>query len=134
MGEQMFGIGAGELLLLLGLALIVIGPQKLPETARTVGKSIAQFRAYTDELKQTLNLQEQLGLEPARHVPSTAAARIRTFANDRPDQHQQPDAAAAGGPVEPGVPAIVEIDIPASLFGGEQASDPIRRLGRNEIA
>jgi Tat protein translocase TatB subunit len=47
----MFGIGMPELLLILVLALIVLGPKKLPELARTLGKGMAEFRRATDELK-----------------------------------------------------------------------------------
>ena len=47
----MFGIGMPELILILGLALIVLGPKKLPELAKTLGKGLAEFRRATDELK-----------------------------------------------------------------------------------
>jgi TatA/E family protein of Tat protein translocase len=47
----MFGIGMPELLLILALALIVLGPKKLPELARALGKGMAEFRRATDELK-----------------------------------------------------------------------------------
>lgn len=48
----MFGIGMPELLLILALALIVLGPKKLPELARALGKGMAEFRRATDELKE----------------------------------------------------------------------------------
>jgi TatA/E family protein of Tat protein translocase len=44
----MFGIGMPELLLILALALIVLGPKKLPELARALGKGMAEFRRATD--------------------------------------------------------------------------------------
>ncbi len=47
----MFGIGMPELLLILAVALIVLGPKKLPELARALGKSMAEFRRATDELQ-----------------------------------------------------------------------------------
>jgi Tat protein translocase TatB subunit len=47
----MFGIGMPELLLILALALIVIGPKKLPDLARALGRGFAEFRRATDELK-----------------------------------------------------------------------------------
>jgi len=47
----MFGIGMPELILILGLALIVLGPKKLPELAKTLGKGLAEFRRAADELK-----------------------------------------------------------------------------------
>lgn len=40
-----------ELILILGVALIVLGPKKLPELAKTLGKGLAEFRRATEELK-----------------------------------------------------------------------------------
>ena len=57
----MFGIGMPELLLILALALIVLGPKKLPELARALGKGMAEFRRATDELKDEVR---QLENEP----------------------------------------------------------------------
>jgi sec-independent protein translocase protein TatB len=50
----MFGIGMPELLLLLAIALIVVGPKKLPELARALGRGIAEFKKATNELKESL--------------------------------------------------------------------------------
>jgi TatA/E family protein of Tat protein translocase len=55
----MFGIGMPELLLILGLALIVLGPKKLPELARALGKGLAEFRRATDELKDEFRNMER---------------------------------------------------------------------------
>jgi TatA/E family protein of Tat protein translocase len=54
----MFGIGMPELLLILVLALIVLGPKKLPELARALGKGMAEFRRATDELKEEFRQME----------------------------------------------------------------------------
>jgi Tat protein translocase TatB subunit len=48
---SMFGIGMPELLLILALALIVIGPKKLPDIARALGRGLAEFKRATEELK-----------------------------------------------------------------------------------
>ncbi len=55
----MFGIGMPELVLILALALIVLGPKRLPEIARALGKGLAEFRRATDELKEELRQVEQ---------------------------------------------------------------------------
>ncbi len=67
----MFGIGAGELMVLMALALIIVGPQKLPELGRNVGKVVGQFKAQTDELRSVISLETQA---PAPTAAATAAA------------------------------------------------------------
>ncbi|MBW2039304.1 MAG: twin-arginine translocase subunit TatB [Deltaproteobacteria bacterium] len=51
----MFGIGMTELLIILGLALILIGPKKLPDLARSLGKTMGELRKATDDLKETIS-------------------------------------------------------------------------------
>jgi Tat protein translocase TatB subunit len=51
----MFGIGMPELLLILALALIVIGPKKLPDIARALGRGLAEFKRATEEFKNTIH-------------------------------------------------------------------------------
>jgi sec-independent protein translocase protein TatB len=51
----MFGIGMPELLLLLAIALIVVGPKKLPELAKALGRGFAEFKKATNDLKESLD-------------------------------------------------------------------------------
>jgi len=51
----MFGIGMPELLLLLAIALIVVGPKKLPELAKALGRGFAEFKKATSDLKESLD-------------------------------------------------------------------------------
>ena len=50
----MFGIGLPELLLILVLGLLVLGPQRLPEVARTVGRLYGQLRRASEEFQRTI--------------------------------------------------------------------------------
>jgi Tat protein translocase TatB subunit len=50
----MFGIGLPELLIIAGLALILIGPKKLPDVAKTLGKTLGELRKATDDVKETI--------------------------------------------------------------------------------
>ena len=49
----MFGIGFPELLLVMAIALIVLGPKRLPDIARALGRGLSEFKKATDEMKQT---------------------------------------------------------------------------------
>lgn len=55
-GDGMFGIGMPELVIILVVALIVIGPKKLPDLAKSLGKGLAEFRRATDDVKESLNV------------------------------------------------------------------------------
>jgi len=56
----MFGIGLPELIIIMVIALIVIGPSKLPELARALGKGMAEFRRATQEIKDSLDIDEDI--------------------------------------------------------------------------
>lgn len=74
----MFGIGAGELLLLLVLALFVLGPERMPRLARDIGKTVGDLRRTSDELKQEFLNADALIDRTARlgepEPPTTPAA------------------------------------------------------------
>ncbi len=56
----MFGIGTSEILVILLIALLVIGPSKLPEIARALGKGLAEFRRVSSDVKRQIDLEVQL--------------------------------------------------------------------------
>ena len=65
----MFGMGMGELLLILVVALLVVGPDKLPQAAKAIGKGIRDFRRHSQELQSTLEQDDKLG-EAVRELRS----------------------------------------------------------------
>ena len=58
----MFGIGLPELVVILAVALIVLGPQRLPEVARMLGRAYGQLRRASEEFQNTIR-QDLASLE-----------------------------------------------------------------------
>jgi len=56
----MFGIGMPEFVLILVVALIVIGPKKLPDMARSLGRAMGEFKKAAREFKDTMNVEEDV--------------------------------------------------------------------------
>ena len=54
----MFGIGMPEMLLILAVALIVIGPKKLPDLAKSIGRAFGEFKRATAELKESIDIED----------------------------------------------------------------------------
>jgi sec-independent protein translocase protein TatB len=79
----MFGLGFGEIVIILVLALVLLGPQKLPEVAKQLGKGFRDFKKATDDLKgqfeRELYAEESKAPRP-RIAPPTAAAPVAAAA------------------------------------------------------
>jgi len=118
----MFGIGMTELLLIAGLALIVMGPKKLPELARALGKGFAEFKRATNELKNTIEvearteevrktkerLEKEGKLNPAEVAPPFAEADS-SYWNDSPQ-------------AKANVESVRQAKLAQSLVGEEEAA------------
>jgi sec-independent protein translocase protein TatA len=70
----MFGIGMPELMVIFVIALIVIGPAKLPELARSLGKTLAEFKRATDDFKWKME-EESRALDEKERVAKEVAAK-----------------------------------------------------------
>lgn len=87
----MFGIGMPEVIIIMIIALIVIGPSKLPDLARALGKGMAEFRKATQELKDSLDLNEEIQEVKRDLVDSISGL-------DEPIHPREPDKEEEAGP------------------------------------
>ena len=98
----MFGLGFQEIALVFVVALLVFGPNKLPELARGLGKSLAEFRRASNDLRRTI--MEADAPAPSPKPPQGPADEVAAAA--LPAQASVPAAAvpAQPAPAEPGEP------------------------------
>jgi len=110
----MFGIGLPELIVILAVALIVVGPEKLPELAKTVAKQVLELKKAANSLKDSLKDEEPeetkkpfQAVEMDKYLPEKMAERAREIAKEErlegDETEKQQDTApvaAAGAPPE----------------------------------
>ena len=74
----MFGIGPEELMLIAVLALLVLGPERLPQVMRDVGRVVGDLRRTSDELRTEFLNADKLLDAPASKPPTQAAPSTPT--------------------------------------------------------
>lgn len=112
----MFGIGFPELLLIMAIALIVLGPKRLPDLARALGRGFSEFKRATEELKQTFNEE-------------TRADEFRR-PQDAPGKLTPPGAMQDGYPEEAN-PVEAEPDAGGAADDAQSSKDPAAASEKN---
>ena len=97
----MFGLGMGELLVILLIALLFLGPKKLPDLASTLGKAIRQFRKATSELTDQLQVDDEVK-RPLQELRAALRDEPEPLARQRPVEGAQPAEKAAAEAKPPG--------------------------------
>jgi sec-independent protein translocase protein TatB len=88
----MFNIGSGEIALIAVVALLVLGPKRLPELARGLGKFLREFRRQTDEVRNVVE-REFYKMDTEMDGPPPAAPQLTAAADTVPTQIPDPAAA-----------------------------------------
>lgn len=84
----MFGIGLPELIVIMVVALLVVGPSKLPELAKSLGRAFSEFRRMADEVKETIE-EEVADAEASQEERPPDDAVEKVYAGGPPGETEQ---------------------------------------------
>jgi sec-independent protein translocase protein TatB len=116
----MFGIGMPEMLLILAVALIVIGPKKLPDLAKSLGRALGEFKRATSDLKESI--QAETGLDEVRDtLKETKTDLKKTLLADEAPAVGSP---ATGEKTDAAPPDSAPLSNLQQEFGRLNAADP----------
>ena len=85
----MFGIGMPEMILILAIALIVIGPKKLPNLAKSLGRAMREFKKATNEFKETMQIDSEMAEVKKAFYDSNDD--VKKAVDPKPDQEDKSD-------------------------------------------
>ena len=114
----MFDIGFSEVLVIFVLALVVLGPEKLPKVAAQVGRWIGRARGmarqFREQLEEEVNLEEARKAQPAVRTPPPPVPVPLPPADEAPAPQAMPHAPATEAPVLPPAPVSPAAEAPAA--------------------
>lgn len=131
----MFGIGMPELILIAVVALIVLGPKKLPDLAKSLGRAVREFQKATTELKETFQVDSEISeakkafnefhSEVNKTIQSEVEGPAKTPAGEPEALAVPPEPAAAATPAEPSAAEkLEELKKAFETWNAEKSSVP----------
>ena len=121
----MFGIGMPEMLVLLAVALIVSGPKKLPELAKSLGRALGEFKRATSDLKDSI--ETQTGADEVRRSLNEVKEDIQSqvdLAGSIPDPSEPPSELKTETPSEAPLDQVKAAFDDMNNDKGESPKDP----------
>lgn len=83
--EIVMGLGMGEIILILVIALVVFGPRKLPELGKSLGQAMSQFRRASEDFKRTW--EQEVEVEKVRKSDTAGAGESNYGYNESYDPY-----------------------------------------------
>ena len=84
----MFGLGMQEIIIILVVALLIIGPKKLPDLARSLGKALREFKGAADDFKQNLEIGPH-ELTPKANIKTTHETPVKETIETVPENNEK---------------------------------------------
>ena len=94
-----FNVGPVELIIVLVIALLVIGPRRLPEMGNAVGKTIREFRKASTDISEATTLEPEA--KPASAAPNVTTSAATPAASPAPAPAADEPSASQAAPAEP---------------------------------
>ena len=83
----MFGLGAGELLLIFVIAILFLGPKKIPELAKGLGQAVREFQKARDDMMNEINKPHETPTDTVKKADvEVTAIKVDAQASESPKQ------------------------------------------------